>query len=197
MIRIEVFQQHALEPWLPVLAEWRIQEFFHYPYLYEGTAEEEAEYTRAFAKKSQACMVIAFDEWNQPVGLCTGHPQAEDLEKLQSYGMKWFYLSEILVDLAYRGQGIAGRLMEHLENNARAKGYDSMSLLCVNRDAQNPFCPVNYVGPDSVWLRQGYQKLGISTDYVWRTRQWNAPSRKQQNEMQYWGKRISLLPLEQ
>lgn len=195
-MRFEIFQQHALEPWLPLLAKWRIQEFFHFPYLYEGTAVEEAEYTRAFAKKPQACMVIAFDEWNQPVGLCTGHPQSDDLEKLPSQGEKWFYLSEIIVDSAHRGQGIAGHLIAELEKNARAKGFDLMSFLCVKSDVTHPFCPANYVGPDSVWLRQGFQKLGVSTDYVWRTRQWNAPSQKQQNEMQYWGKRLSL-PLKQ
>ncbi len=192
MIRIEVFQQHALDSWLPLLAKWRIQEFSHFPYLYDGTAEEEAEYTRAFAKKLQACMVIAFDELNQPVGLCTGHPQSDDLDKLQSFGEKCFYLSEILVASTHRGQGIAGLLMDHLEKNARAKGYDTMTLLCVKRDEKHPFSPPNYVGPDSVWLAQGYHKLGISIDYVWRTRQWNAPSQKQQNEMQYWGKRILL-----
>ena len=38
------------------------------------------------------------------------------------------HLSDLVVDAAYRGRGIGRQLAEHVENLARARGYDAMTL---------------------------------------------------------------------
>lgn len=71
-----------------------------------------------------------------------------------STGWGWLYIQWLWVDTSQRGQGIAGKILQHAEAEARARG-------CVGAHIDT-FSPVAL----RVYQRQGYKVFGEIPDFV-------------------------------
>ena len=81
-----------------------------------------------------------------------------------------FYCSESVLDKNYRGLGIGVRFFEEREAHAaELGGFKHITFCCVERPADHPRRPADYVPLDAFWNKRGYFKHPeLSTSYVWK-----------------------------
>jgi len=69
----------------------------------------------------------------------------------------------------YRGKGIYKQFFTGREGHARMLGFDWASFCCVQRPADHPLRPPDYVPLDAVWTKFGYvKKPELRTSYSWK-----------------------------
>jgi len=150
---------------LPALARLRIEVFHAFPYLYEGTMEYEQQYLQTYAQAPESVIVGAFDG-EQLVGAATATALIREpdyvtdaFRRLGWNPVEFFYYGESVLQLAYRNQGAGVRFFEERENHARALGYRKAVFCAVDRPADHPRRPAEYVPLDAFWNRRGFQKV--------------------------------------
>jgi GNAT superfamily N-acetyltransferase len=140
-------------------------------------------------------IVLAIDG-ERVVGASTGLPMEAETEEVKrpflerGYDPKgMFYFGESVLEHAYRGQGVGVRFFEEREAHARALGRFAWTCFCaVQRPADHPRRPPDYVPLDDFWRRRGYAKHPeLSTTFSWREVGEQAQSAK---PMVFWLKRI-------
>jgi GNAT superfamily N-acetyltransferase len=175
-IRIERFSGKAIERYIPELARLRIQVFREFPYLYDGTYEYEEKYLQTYLNCPQSVIVIAFDG-DKIVGASTAIPMKFETEELKKpfiehgYDLdEVFYCSESVLDKHYRGLGIGVRFFDERESHAKELGgFKHITFCCVERPADHPRRPADYVPLDKFWNKRGYVKHPeLNTTYVWK-----------------------------
>lgn len=153
------------------MARLRIEVFRAWPYLYEGTPEYEAEYLQTYLRSSDSLAVLILDG-ERVVGASTALPLAHETEPFRapfSRPEDYFYLGESVLLPAYRGQGWGVRFFEEREAHARRLGYAHTCFAAVQRPAEHPLRPADYVPLDEFWGRRGYRKHPeLTTTYAWQ-----------------------------
>lgn len=160
------------------VSRYRIKYFKEFPYLYAGTMEYEAEYFREFATDPNAYVELIRDKGGI-VGLATGIPLCSDsdilkdtqelFKKNNKSQTEFFYIGEIIIDETYRNKGLSRILLDNIEQFAREKGFEMLTLATVVRDVNDPRCPLGYKSSDHVWEKQGYKKTSMIFEYHWPT----------------------------
>ena len=80
-----------------------------------------------------------------------------------------FYLSEILLLPAYRGQGIGYKMFKELENRViHSNLYQYIYFVSIIRSENHPQRPVEYKSADRLWEQNGYQKNGAVCTLKWK-----------------------------
>jgi len=192
-LRIERLTGAALQARLPALARLRIAVFRDFPYLYDGSEEYEARYLRTYAASPDSVIVAAL-AGEQVVGAATGVPlehepdyvtapfraRGDDLARI-------FYFGESVLEKAYRGRGIGVAFFAEREAHVRALGRFRRVVFCgVDRPADHPAKPADYVPLDAFWRRRGYRPLaGVASQFSWRDIGGAAQTAK---PMRYWYK---------
>ncbi|HEY8158367.1 MAG TPA: GNAT family N-acetyltransferase [Methylobacter sp.] len=175
-IRIERWSGPALEQFIPELARLRIQVFRDFPYLYDGNIEYEKKYLQTYINCPESVIVIAFDG-DKVVGASTAIPMKYETDELKKpfiehgYNLdEVFYCSESVLDKNYRGLGIGVRFFEEREAHAEhLGGFKYICFCCVERPADHPRRPADYVPLDQFWIKRGYVKHPeLHTTYVWK-----------------------------
>jgi GNAT superfamily N-acetyltransferase len=175
-IRIERWSGPALEQFIPELARLRIQVFRDFPYLYDGNIEYEKKYLQTYIDCPESVIVIAFDG-DKVVGASTAIPMKYETDELKKpfiehgYNLdEVFYCSESVLDKNYRGLGIGVRFFEEREAHAEhLGGFKYICFCCVERPADHPRRPADYVPLDQFWTKRGYVKHPeLHTSYVWK-----------------------------
>lgn len=194
-VRIERIPGPRLEPYLRELARLRIEVFRDFPYLYDGDLAYEEKYLETYLESPQAVVVLALDG-TRPVGASTAIPMGHESEEFQrpffrhDYDLaRVFYCGESVLEKAYRGLGIGVRFFEEREAHASALGGFDCSCFCaVERPADHPLRPAEYVPLDRFWTRRGYQRHPD----LWTTFRWKDIDRQQETEkkMVFWLKRL-------
>jgi len=194
-LRIECVSGERFERHIPDLARLRIEVFREFPYLYDGTLDHEREYLRTYAGVPDSVIVLAIDG-ARVVGASTGLPMEAETDEVKrpflerGYEPKAiFYFGESVLERAYRGQGVGVRFFEEREAHARGLGRFGWTCFCaVQRPADHPRRPPDYVPLDEFWRRRGYAKHPeLSTTFSWREVGESAQSAK---PMVFWLKRI-------
>lgn len=147
------------------LARLRIEVFRDFPYLYEGSREYEAGYIRTYVEAKDSVLIAAIDG-DRIVGASTALPMAEAMDECiqpfaeQGYDIaKIFYFGESVLLKPYRGQGVGVRFFEEREAAALAHPAIEITAFCaVERPADHPLRPADYVPLDAFWGRRGYRK---------------------------------------
>lgn len=163
-IRLETFTGEAISPYIADLARLRIDVFAAFPYLYQGSADYEAYYLEVYARSPRSLFVLAFDG-DRVVGASTGVPLAEETEEVRSPFEKqgWpvetiFYFGESVLLPSYRGRGIGVGFFEAREAHARSLPKMAWCAFCaVERPADHPARPPDYVPLDAFWHKRGYR----------------------------------------
>jgi len=182
-------------PFIPQLAELRIEIFRDFPYLYDGTLAYENEYLKTYSSCSQAFCALVFDG-DVLVGATTGIPlQYETAEvkapfaKARIPESEVFYFGESILKKTYRGTGIGIRFFKLREEFAKSNLCFLYTAFCgVIRPETHPAMPNKYKPLNVFWERMGYQKQdGMTTFFSWKDLDEESDSPK---KMQFWMKTI-------
>ncbi len=184
-----------ITPFVPEVAAIRIRGFRAFPYLYEGSPAYEEKYLQGYVREPRA-MLIRVRDGQETIGIatatplaCSGDIVADAPELLRRAGYDpavFFYYAEILVEPRYRGRGIARTIYAERERAARAFGFSSLCLAVVQRPADHPLAPPGYVSPERIWIRDGFDKAGVTVSYGWPTIQPDGTVRDEDNPLAFW-----------
>lgn len=195
MLRLERLSGDKLNQYIPELAELRIQVFRDWPYLYDGDLAYEEKYLQTYIEAPDSVIVLAFDG-DKVVGASTGIPLAHETDEVKApflaagYDVdKIFYCGESVLLSEYRGQGAGVAFFDHREAHAREIGCFEYSCFCgVQRPADHPRRPVDYVPLDNFWRKRGYEKYDdLNTTFSWKELDEEDESPK---PMTFWMKRL-------
>lgn len=174
-LTIKSFSGRDASPFFDDLARLRIAVFRDFPYLYEGDADYERKYLSTYAKSEGSVFVLAVDN-GKVVGASTGMPMAAETEEVKApflaHGRdpsRYFYFGESVLLPAYRGRGIGVTFFEKREAQAKRLGLAHTTFCAVERPADHPRRPADYVPLNAFWEKRGYtHHPELRTSFVWR-----------------------------
>lgn len=175
-IRIQRLSGSALINYIPELARLRIEVFRDFPYLYDGDYEYEKNYLQTYINCPESVIVLAF-AGDSIIGASTAIPlKYETLEVKQPFidhgynPDEVFYCGESVLDKRYRGLGIGVKFFEQREAHAAdLGGFKHLCFCCVERPANHPRRPADYVPLDAFWnKRQYFKHPELRTHYSWK-----------------------------
>lgn len=173
-LRIENLYSQDIKDHLDALAEMRCAVFREWPYLYEGSRAYEADYLKVYVDCPRALCILVWDG-SQCVGASTVIPLVDAPRDMQQpfveAGMDLSaidYFGESVLLPVYRGRGLGVRFFELREAHARELGLQQCAFCAVERPADHPLKPANYVPNDAFWQRRGYQRQSqLRTSLSW------------------------------
>ncbi|MEO9574937.1 MAG: GNAT family N-acetyltransferase [Lentilitoribacter sp.] len=174
-MRVETLTGAALSEALDDIARLRMAVFRDWPYLYEGTMENEHRYLQAYQVSERAIALAVYDgDWL--VGASTGAPLSEHAEDFGEAFEgtpfdveKIFYCGESVLLPRYRGQGIGHQFFEAREDYARGLGFEKICFSSVVRPPDHPLKPSDYRALDPFWKKRGYDRLpGVVAQFTWK-----------------------------
>lgn len=178
---------------LDSLARLRIAVFRAYPYLYDGTVADEADYLGEFFGSDDAVLVAARDG-EAIVGAATASPMrdqgAEFRARFEASGLDpetLFYFGESVLLPGYRGRGIGHAFFDAREEAAREHGARGAAFASVIRPADHPARPADHRPLDPFWRARGYAPVpGLTVEMDWKDVGEPAPTAK---ALQVWLRR--------
>lgn len=182
--------QDDFGPALDEVARLRLELFREFPYLYEGTAESEAEYLRTYAQAPGALLVLARDG-ERVVGAATAVPLSHETPDLQAPFLaagldpaQVLYIGEALLESGYQSLGLGGQLLDRAEAHADALGLPLVAAAMVQRPADHPLMPEGWRSPRNFVERRGYvMRPDLDTTLTWQEVGEDSPSPK---PMRFW-----------
>lgn len=198
-IEIAVFQGEQTEKILRELAEFRIKNFKHYPYLYDGDMEEETRHLETYADNEESAIYMAKSD-GAIVGVATviplefeyaiGRTTRKMFREIEQEVKDYCFLSEFILDTEHRGKGIASQLFHTLEEDVREAGYMGICFLVVDREANHPLKPADFSETDGLWRHMGYENSGLGLEMEWPTLQPDGGSEMMKNKVSFWTKAL-------
>nr|WP_111301632.1 GNAT family N-acetyltransferase [Paracoccus saliphilus] len=173
-VTTRVLTGDALAAALDDVARLRISVFHDFPYLYDGDADYERDYLRAY--QSPGAVVVAALDGDRIVGAATGAPMSDHAadfaaafadrpEPLQ----RIFYCAESVLLPQYRGHGIGHAFFDAREAHARGLGLRYSAFCSVIRPQDHPARPQGYRPLDGFWRKRGYQPLpDVVAQFAWK-----------------------------
>lgn len=181
-----------IESVLNELAGLRIQTFFEYPYLYEGSLDYEKKYLNRYLKSAKSFFFGLWDK-DQLIGATTGLPLTDEDPAFQKPFLdqkkninEIFYFGESLLLPTYRGQKLGHLFFNEREAFAVEKNQFSTTCFCsVIRPDNHPLKPDNYRPHNQFWTSRGYQKNQMLAQLDWQDRNETSESSK---SLEFWTK---------
>lgn len=157
------------------LARLRIAVFREYPYLYDGTVDDEADYLADFFGSPDAVLVAARDG-DAIVGAATASPMRDQTADFRANFTEagfdpetLFYFGESVLLPEYRGRGIGHAFFDAREQAARDAGARGAAFAAVIRADDHPARPSDYRPLDPFWRARGYAPVeGLSVTMDWK-----------------------------
>lgn len=174
------------------LGALRIQVFYDFPYLYEGSQSYEEDYLKIYTTSEKSIVFGIFDG-ETLVGATTGMPLSLEDKAIQEPFLKdedgidsYFYFGESILLPAYRGLGLGHRFFDVREEHAKNLGYKHTIFCSVVRPDKHTMKPLDYRPNDAFWLKRGYEKLPTHVCLMsWLDRTEKEASKK---ELVFWRK---------
>ena len=175
-LQIEYLEGEEIGQRLEQIAALRLQVFSEWPYLYDGTMEEERACLRFYLKAPQALAIVLLDG-DEVVGLSTAMPLTDESPRLQAPFIEQgfdigrvFYLAESILLPAYRGRGLYRHLFEARERHARNCGpYEWAAFCTVVRETDHDLRPAEYQSLEPIWAHFGYTRRDdLIAYYPWK-----------------------------
>jgi GNAT superfamily N-acetyltransferase len=150
--------------------------FREFPYLYDGTAQDEADYLASYTRSGRSLMVLALDE-GKVVGVSTGLPLVDVAPEFQEPFLALgrdpasvYYFGESLVLPEYRGRGLGVRFFIERESYAhKLAEFDFCAFCAVERPGTHPRRPADYKPLNGFWRNRGFlHDPALRTHYAWR-----------------------------
>ncbi len=161
----EQLSGESIRPHLRELGQLRIAVFREFPYLYDGDLDYEEHYLETYAKSPRSLVVLLRNE-GLLVGATTGLPMSDESPEFQAPFLlagydpeEVFYFGESIILPECRGQRAGHEFFRRREEHARRLGPFRYTAFCaVDRPADHPLRPVEYVPLDAFWTRMGYTR---------------------------------------
>ncbi len=196
----KISQGDHLEQLIPEIAKARLELFKEFPYLYEGTYENESKYLKDFACNPKSIILTAH-EGDKLIAFVTatavesGFELTEAIKDLmQGQGIdtgKYFYISEMMVYPEFRSFELQNKLKKDIENYALKNNYSKTCFLSVFRENDHPLRPERYKEVSRLWKFNKYHKTEISTEFEWNTVQKDSESKLMNNRLDLWEKELT------
>ncbi|MDB6138036.1 MAG: family N-acetyltransferase [Verrucomicrobiaceae bacterium] len=161
---LEIRNVHGpqLEPFIDGLGRLRMTVFREYPYLYDGTLENEREYLKSYLHSPRSLVALVLHH-GEVVGATTCVPMADEGPEFQEAFIKGgydvediCYFGESILLPKYRGQGLGTEFFKRREAHAQTLGALITTFCAVDRPHYHPLRPAHYVSLDGLWTKQGY-----------------------------------------
>ena len=193
--RVEAVTGAAVGEYLAALAVLRIEVFREWPYLYDGDVAYEERYLAPYATTADALVAIAW-AGDELVGAATALPLAahsdEVVPPLVGAGYDpatVYYFGESVLRRDFRGRGLGHRFFDEREAFARARGYRTAAFCAVDRPADHPRRPADYVPLDRFWGKRGFvRRPDIIARFAWKDLDADAETAK---PMVFWTKALA------
>lgn len=177
------------------LARLRIEVFRAFPYLYDGSLDHERKYLATYADTEGAVFVLALDD-GQVVGMSTGMPMVAETEEVKAPFLaagydpsNLFYFGESVLLSNYRGHGLGVRFFEEREAHAKRLGFNWCTFCAIERPADHPRRPADYVPLNAFWEKRGYRHHPeLRTSFTWQDIDESTQSPK---PLSFWMKNIA------
>lgn len=172
--RIELLRGAAIAARLGALADLRIAVFREWPYLYEGTRAYEEQYLDTYLRCPRSLVILVWDD-ERCVGASTVLPLADAEPQAQAPFLarglpvgEIDYFGESVILRPWRGRGLGVKFFELRETHARELGLAICAFCAVERPADHPARPADYVPNDAFWTQRGYRRqAGMRTSFDW------------------------------
>ncbi|MBN8828436.1 MAG: GNAT family N-acetyltransferase [Sphingobacteriia bacterium] len=202
-ITYKIFQNETASSYFDTIKTLRLKIRKEYPYLYIGTNIENED-TSYYSRSNETILVVAFED-DKAVGLVIGLPLKDFKFKKdhllvsrklrQNLGediLKYYYISELLVEENYRNQSVPETLIKTIEEKAKElKNYSIISFMTVEREDSHPLNSVTYFSENDLLRSLSYLPTGLLLPFAWPTLQPNGKVKKDKNYMQLWTKNLS------
>ncbi|MBI3896766.1 MAG: GNAT family N-acetyltransferase [Gammaproteobacteria bacterium] len=173
-LRMESLRGEEIRKQLRPLSELRIAVFHDWPYLYEGSLDYEAHYLETYMRCPRSLIVLLWDG-DKCVGATTVIPLVDASAEWQRPFMeKGFdlnqvdYFGESVILKSHRGRGFGVAFFKEREAHARELNLPICAFCSVERPANHPAKPANYIPNDGFWTHRGYRKVpDMKTTFSW------------------------------
>jgi GNAT superfamily N-acetyltransferase len=191
MVRVEFFAGEAMRPHLSALARLRMAVFREWPYLYDGSLENEGSYLAGFAACQGAGLAVAFDG-EAAVGCSSCVPLADEDAAVRApfLARGWdvgdfFYFGESVLVPAYRGHGVGVEFFRQREAHALASSAANYACFCaVRRPSAHPLRPASAAPLDGFWRKRGFVAYPeLVCAFAWKQVD---TEDKVQNQLSFW-----------
>ncbi|MDR6712810.1 GNAT superfamily N-acetyltransferase [Pseudomonas hunanensis] len=175
-MEIRLLHGAAIAPYIDELARLRLTVFREFPYLYDGTQEQEADALSAYARSGRSLMVLALDE-GRVVGASLGLPLADETAEFQQPFLangrdpaRIFYFGESVLLPAYRGQGLGVRFFIERESYAhKLAAFDYCAFCAVERPSGHQLRPLDFKPLQGFWRNRGFlREPSLRASRTWR-----------------------------
>lgn len=174
-LRVETLRGAQIGAQIEALAALRIAVFRDWPYLYDGTLDYEQQYLQMYLHCTRSLVVLIWDG-AQCVGASTALPLVDAPTHMQQPFIDAgerrddvLYFGESVLLPAYRGRGLGVKFFALREAHARALGLARCAFCAVDRPADHPLKPADYVSNDAFWQRRGYvRQPQLHTTLSWQ-----------------------------
>ncbi len=174
-LSIRTFTGQAAVPYIPELARLRMTVFREFPYLYDGSIEEEKEYLSTFMQASDSILVVAFDG-RRVIGASTALPMLHETANVQKPFLESgyelsaiFYFGESVLEKPYRGKGLGLRFFEERSRHAaQFTGVKLLTFCGIQRPLDHPLRPDDYKDLDDFWRNRGFEPTSMSCLMSWK-----------------------------
>lgn len=190
---MEIKQLHGkeLEPWIDALGALRIAVFHEYPYLYDGTIEDERDYLKVYTRDPESLVVLVLNDEGVLVGATTCMPLTKEApafrKPFEEAGIsvgEVLYFGESILLPEYRGKGLGKTFFDLREAHARKLGLKTTAFCAVDRADDHPAKPNDYRPLDGFWRARGYQKRpGMRAVFSWKE---NGATEETANTLTFW-----------
>lgn len=174
ILKIEILSGNEVDPFACELGWVRMSHFREYPYLYDANIVEESKYLSDFLNSDDK-LLVRITENGTLLSLLSGYDFASESEILDIAARevgdlgKTFYFAEFIVEKHARKRGLSRLMMESALPFISSLGYQTASILTVQRNSSDPRMKKGYTSSDPVWSRLGFKKTSTSCDHEWAT----------------------------
>lgn len=103
----------------------------------------------------------------------------------------FYYYGEIMIDKDYRNKGIAKRIYQIREHEAKEQGYSNNCFATIVKD--NSKMPKDYFDPTYMWKSLGFvEHMDMQVECQWPRIQNDGSTTNEINSLNFWIKDIAL-----
>jgi hypothetical protein len=193
-LSFRVFYGKEIAPYLDILANYRINFFRQYPYLYEGNLAYEKTYLKHYLDNPDTFLMGFFDgeklgAFMSCMPLLSSADIVKDAEtKFKMIGLnaqKLMYIGETSIMPEYRSFTLTYEIPKRLREIVLQLGYEGGCSLTVDRPKNHPLRPADYQDVEVVFKKFGYHRVDITSELEWPTIQPNGTVINQRNKLNY------------
>ncbi len=154
-------------PFIDIVANFRINVFKEFPYLYEGNIEDERGYITSYTEHDDANIILIY-KGDSAIGFSSSLPLSMESEYItdviKNAGLDindYLYLGEAIINKEYRGIGILNNIIDIHTSEAKKLNLSKFCFMAVLRDSNHPNTPKddNYIANEVIFSKKGFSPI--------------------------------------